>query len=113
TGEGVAPEQQVVLAGELPGRDDTRLGELAVVRAGAAAGQDRDLRAGGEVQARLDDAVGPQGDTEAGVRAQQRPRSDGDDLLAAAGEGAHDRGTAADVRAVGDDHALRDAPFDH
>ena len=48
-----------------------------------------------------------------GVGAEQAALADGDDLLAAAGEGAHDRGAAADVGAVADDDARRDAALDH
>ena len=46
--------------------------------------------------------------------APSRQRSaDGDDLLAAAGQGAHDRGAAADVGAVADDHPGADPALDH
>ena len=46
--------------------------------------------------------------------APSRQRSaDRDDLLAAAGQGAHDRGAAADVGAVADDDAGADPALDH
>ena len=48
-----------------------------------------------------------------GVGAEQAALADRDDLLAAAGQRAHDRGAAADVGAVADDHARRDPALDH
>src|SRR3712207_7453238 len=39
--------------------------------------------------------------------------ADRDDVLASAAERPHDRGAAADVRAVADDDARRDAALDH
>ena len=48
-----------------------------------------------------------------GVGAEQAALADRDDLLAAAGEGAHDRGAAADVGAVADHDARRDPALDH
>ena len=73
----------------------------------------RDARAAGHVQAGLDDAVVAERDAEAGVGAQQAALADRDDRRAAARQRAHDRGAAADVRAVADDDAGRDPPLDH
>src|SRR5699024_11228724 len=67
----------------------------------------------GEVEACLDDAVVTDGDADTGVGAQQAAGADGDAVGAAAGERAHDGRAAADVRAVADDDALRDAYFEH
>src|SRR5690606_4772483 len=93
---------------ELPGGDDGRR------RPGLAAGGEHgDLRARGDVQAGLDDAVVSQRDADAAVRAEQAALTDGDPLLPAAGQRAHDRGAAADVGAVADDDALGDAALDH
>src|SRR5690606_34487678 len=78
----------------------------------SAVGQ-RDLRAGGDVAAGLDDAVVSQRDADAGVRADQATLADPYDLLAAAAEGAHDGRPAADIRPVADDHARDDATLHH
>lgn len=61
----------------------------------------------------FDHAVVSQGDADAGVRAEQGVLADGVLELAAAGQGAHDGRAAADVGAVADHDALRDAAFDH
>ncbi len=50
---------------------------------------------------------------DAGVGAQQDPLAEGDLFLAAAGQGAHDRGAAADVGAVAGDDAGGDAALHH
>jgi hypothetical protein len=107
-GERVAPEQQSVAAGE-------RLGLHGRERAGCRGGGIRhdDLRAGGHVEAGLHDAVVAEGDADAGVRAEQRALADRHALCAAAAQRSHDRGAAADVGAVPDDDALRDAALHH
>ena len=58
------------------------------------------LRAGRQVQARLDDAVVAQRDPQAGVGPQQAALAQGDPLAPAAREHAHRRGAAADVGPV-------------
>src|SRR5215213_7737809 len=70
-------------------------------------------RAGGDIEAGLDDAVVAEADAHAGVGAEQAALADRDLLGPAARERAHDRSAPADVRAVTDDHALADAPLDH
>ena len=71
------------------------------------------LGAAGDVEARLDDAVVAERDAEPGVGAEQAALADRDDLLAAAGQRAHDRRAATDVGAVADHHARGDAALDH
>src|SRR5690606_2173413 len=93
-------EQQTALAGQHPGLVDGPVGQ-------------RHLGAGGDVQAGFHDAVVAEGDADAGVGADQAALPDGDDLLAATGEGAHDRGPAAQVGTVRDDHAGGDPTFHH
>ena len=88
------------VAGQVLGLDD------AAVRQG-------DPGARGDIQARLDDAVVAKRDADAGVGADQAAFAYGDDLLAAAGERAHDGRAAADVRAVADDDATGDPAFHH
>ena len=73
----------------------------------------RDLRAGGQVEAGLDGAVVAQGDSEAGVGAQQATLPDRDDLGAAARQRAHDRCATAHITVGADHHPGRDAPLDH
>ena len=103
-GDRVAAEQHVAGAGELGRLDHLGLG-VAV--------QDRDLGAGGDVAAGLDHAVVAERDADAGVGAEQAALPDRDDLLAAAGQGAHDRGAAADVGAVADHDAGADPALHH
>src|SRR5207248_5391703 len=71
------------------------------------------LGAGGDVAAGLDHAVVAERDADSRVRAEQAPLADAHDLLAAAGQGTHDRGAAADVGAVPDHHAGGDPALDH
>ncbi len=73
----------------------------------------RHLGAGRDVGAGGDDAVVAERDADAGVGADQAVLADRDDGLAAARQGAHDRRSAADVRAVADRDAGRDAALDH
>ena len=94
-GHRVAAEQHVARAGELGGLDHL----------GSPSPSEGDLGAGGDVAAGLDHAVVAERDADAGVGAEQAALADRDDLLAAAGQGAHDRGAAADVGAVADDDA--------
>src|SRR5699024_479859 len=101
-GDRVAAEEDVVLSAEF-GRLDH-----GVVLAGHGHSRTRS-----EVEARLDDAVVTDGDADTGVGAQQAAGADGDTVGAATGERAHDGRAAADVRAVADDDALRDASCDH
>ena len=61
----------------------------------------------------LDDAFVAEADADAGFGAEQAALADRDLILAAARQRAHDRRSAADVAAVADDHAGRDAAFDH
>src|SRR5690242_12068820 len=70
TRHAVAPELQAVTAGQLGRLDD-------------AAVRHRDLRAGRDIHARFDDAVVAERDTDARVRTDEAPASDGDDLAAA------------------------------
>src|SRR6478609_7709884 len=100
----VAAEEDVVDARERGGLRDRRL----AVHVG-----DGHLGARGDVAAGLDDAVVPEGDADAGVGADQAAFADGDGLLAAAGQGAHDRGAATDVGAVAHDDARGDPALDH
>ncbi|MEO5874834.1 MAG: dipeptidase, partial [Streptosporangiaceae bacterium] len=100
TGLGVAAEEQVALTGQFDGLGDLAVGE-------------GDPGAGGDIEAGLDDAVVAEGDADTGVRAEQAALAERDDLLAAAGQGAHDRRAAADVAAVADDDAGADPALDH
>src|SRR3954467_8435876 len=75
---GVAPEEQAGRSGQLGGLDEP-------VR-----GQQPHLGAGGDVAPRLDDAVVPEADADTGVRADEAPPPDRDDVRAAAGQRAHD-----------------------
>jgi hypothetical protein len=107
-GHRVAQEQHAVHTGQLRGlrRLERPLGGLRFV-------DQHDLRSGGDVEARLDDAVVAERDADARVRSEQAARADRDAVRAAAGERAHDRRSAADVGSVADDDALRDASLDH
>ena len=67
----------------------------------------RDERARGDVEPGLDRAVVAERDADARVGAEQAALADRDHLAAAAGQRAHDRRAAADVRAVADDDARR------
>jgi len=96
----VATEEQIRLT-----RQVSSLGGFAI-------GQG-DFGARGDVAAGLDNAVVSQRDADAGVRADQTPGADADDLFAAPGERAHDRCTTADVRAISNDDSSADASFDH
>src|SRR5699024_2378239 len=98
-GGGVAPEDQAAAP-----RKGVRLDGRAV---------DKHLRAGGDVEPGLDDAVIAQGDAAAGVCAQQAALPEADDVFAASGERAHDGGTPAHIRAVADDDTRRDASLHH
>src|SRR5699024_1920876 len=100
TGDRVAQEEESAAPGELSRLDDV-------------AGGQAHLRAGGDVEARLDDAVVTKRDADAGLRADEAALADGDALRAAAGQGPHRRRAAADVGAVADDHALADPALDH
>ncbi len=100
--ERVAAEEEVRPARQVPGLDHP-----------AGLARQRHLRARRDVEARLDHAVVADRDAEARVRAEEAAASDRDPLRAAAGEGAHDRGAAADVGAVADDDALRDPALHH
>src|SRR5664279_5553059 len=102
-GEGVAAVEQSGGTGEI-----ARLDHLLT-----AVGHEGQLGAGGQVQPGLDDAVVAERDADAGIRAEQTPAADGDLLLTAAGQRAHDRRAAADVATVADDDALRDPALDH
>src|SRR6476469_984977 len=92
-GGGVAAEQDVARSREVAGLQDP----LGVAVA------DEHLRAGRDVAVGLDDAVVAQRDADAGVGAEQAALADGDDLLAAARQGPHDRGAATHVGPVADD----------
>src|SRR5690606_2759304 len=107
SGARVAAEQEVVASGELERLDHARLTLVAHLT------EHGDLGPGRDVQPGLDDAVVPERDAEAGVRPEEAALADRDDLLAAAGQGAHDRGAAADVGAVAHDDARGDAALDH
>ena len=77
-----------------------------------AVGQ-RHARAGGDVEAGLDHAVVAERDARPAL-APSRQRSPSETISrAAAGQRAHDRGAAADVRAVAHHDAGRDAALDH
>jgi hypothetical protein len=104
-GRGVATEQHVVGPRQLDGLHDPRVGAGAVV--------EQHLGAGGDVAAGLDDAVVAQGDPDAGVGADQAALAHGDDLLAASGQGAHDRGAAPDVGPVAHHDARADPALHH
>src|SRR6478735_9672802 len=96
----VADVEQSALARQLH-----RLDHLATGQA--------DLRGRGHVETRLHDAVVAEGDADAGVGAEQTALADGDLLLAAAGQGAHDRRSAADVGVLSDQHPGRDPALHH
>ena len=66
-----------------------------------------------DVEAGLDHAVVAKADADAGVGPDQRALADGDGLLAAARERAHDRRAAAHVAAVAHHDAGRDPALDH
>src|SRR4051794_4318314 len=97
TGRRVPPEQHVARARELLGLDHLRLA-LRLVRQ-----RHGHLGSGGDVAAGLDHAVVAQRDADAGVGTDQAAPAHRDDLLAPAGEGAHDRRAATHVGAVTDD----------
>ena len=99
-GDRIPPEEQTVHTRQLAGLHH------AAVRQGQ-------FGAGRDVAARLDHAVVAQGDADAGVCAEQAALADADLVLAAAREGALNRGAGADIRAVADHHALHDAALDH
>ena len=107
--DGVADEEDVVFAAQIGALDDVQ----RLAGCGFGLVPDGDLGAGGDVQACFDDSVVAERDADAGVGAEQGVLADGVAELAAAGQGAHDGGTAADVGAVADDDALRDTAFDH
>src|SRR6202020_2869537 len=92
----VAPEQQVAAAGELSGLDRIAVGES-------------DFGTRGDVETGFDDAVVAQRDAQPGIRPEQAVLADRDHLGATAGQRAHDRGAAADVRAVADHDTRPDA----
>ena len=96
----MAAEDQAILAAQARSLDHAAIGQPH-------------LGAGCEIQAGLDRALVAERDAEPGIGAEQASFADGDDLLAAAGERAHDRRSAADVRAVADHHPGADAALDH
>src|SRR5665647_2157996 len=103
TGDRVATEEQPVAAGQVARGDHPR----------PVPAQQGHLGARREVEAGLHDAVVTEADAQPGVGADQGTAPDGDRDPATTGQGAHDRGTAADVAAVVDDHPGRDPALDH
>ncbi len=101
----VATEQQVGLARQIARLD--HLDQLVLLV------QQLHLGAGGDVQACLDGIAIAQRDADTGVGTDQAAFADGDDDVAATGQGAHGRAAAAQVRTLADEHAGRDAAFDH
>src|SRR5665648_602078 len=103
TGDRVATEEQPVAAGQVARGGHPR----------PVAAQQGHLGARRQVEAGLHDAVVTEADAQPGVGADQGTASDRDRDPATTGQGAHDRGTAADVAAVVDDHPGRDPALDH
>src|SRR5579883_202937 len=99
-GAGIAPEQEAALARQL-----ARLHGAAVL--------ELDQRPGSDIAAGLDHAIVAQRNTQTGIGADQAALADAHLLLAAAAQGAHQRGAAADVAAGADHDALADAALDH
>lgn len=66
-----------------------------------------------DVEAGLDDAVVAQRDAAAGIGAEQAALAQRDDVLAAAGQGAHDRCAATDIGAVINGDASGNAALNH
>ncbi len=65
------------------------------------------------IETGFDRAAITERDARAAIGADQTVLTDGDDLLAAARERAHDRSAAADVGVLADEDTGRDAAFDH
>src|SRR5450631_2681949 len=99
-GDRVANEQHPRTAGELPGLDHSTVLQCHL-------GPGRDVESG------LDDAVVPERDADPRLGAQQTAFADADPVAATSGERSHDRGAAADVRAVADHDALHYAALHH
>lgn len=97
----VANEEHVALARELAGLDRAPFGDVV------------DLTRGRHVEAGFDGATIAERDADAAIGAEQAVLTDGDDLLAAARERAHDRGATADVGVLANEDTGRDTPFDH
>ena len=100
---GVAAKEKPGLAREFDGLD----GDSALVA------DHQYFGAGGDVETRLNHAVIPEGDADAGVGSQQGAFPDGDPLGSAARESAHDGGAPANVAAVANNDSLGDSAFDH
>ena len=72
-----------------------------------------DFGASSDIETRFHNAIITQRNANTGVGPQQTALANRDDLFAAAGEGSHDGCPAANVRAIADDYALRNAPLHH
>ena len=101
----VAAEQQVRLARQITGLE--HLDQLVVSI------EQRHLGAGGDVQAGFHGVAVAQRNADAGVGANQAAFAHGNHDIAATGQGAHGRAAAAQVRALADEYARRNAAFDH
>src|SRR5690606_35155400 len=105
TAQRVATEQQVALAGQLARLD--HLDQLALFV------EQVHLGAGRDVQTGFDGIAVAQRDADTGIGADQAAFTDGNDDIAATGQRAHGGAAAAEVRALADEDARRDASFDH
>ena len=104
-GQRVATEQQIRLASQVARLDHLDQGVTLVEQV--------HLGAGGDVQAGFDGVAVAQRDADTGVGADQAAFTDADDDVAAAGQSAHGRAAAAQVRALADEDASGNAAFDH
>src|SRR5690625_3294893 len=110
TSDGVAAQQHAGCSGKL---GCLHGGAFVNVSDFSDAAEDGNLRARGDVEAGFDNAVIAKRNAHAGVCTEQAALTDGNGLLAATGQGAHDGCATADIGAVANDDTCGNTSFNH